>query len=80
MKRKTIVVDIKDVKGAFPGEWSCLDYCISLVALGEKKTSRLECWNYERENPEADWIVPNIGKYVAQERILKKLKKSLSSI
>lgn len=52
-------------------EWPCLDHCKWLLSVGEKKSSKLEVWNYERAVPEADWTVKHIGKYVAAEQANK---------
>lgn len=78
--KRTIKIDIQEVVEAFPGEWPCLDYCVNLLKSGEKRSTKLECWNFKREIPEADWTVQNIGKYADQEHFLKKQAKSISSI
>lgn len=45
-------------------QWPCYDYCAKLLKEGTASNERLEVWNYSREVPEADYTIPNIGKYV----------------
>lgn len=74
MRTKEIIkIDIKELKKAYSkSEWPCLDYCKELLSTGHKKNIRLEVWNYDREVPESDWTVENIGEYYEKGKILKK--------
>ena len=67
-----VAVDIKEVREEFSkSQWPCLDYCKKYLSKCKEDT-RLEVWNYEREKPEADWIVPNVRKYIKSGELLKR--------
>jgi hypothetical protein len=73
MRKRILKVDILEIKTAYPkSDWPCLDYCCRLLEEGQNPNTRLECWNYSRVVPEADWVVKNIGIYAKDGEYWKK--------
>ena len=63
---KTLKVDIQEVKKKYPKSgYPCLECCKHLMKIDpdKYKDMKLECWNFDRAVPEADWIVPTVGEY-----------------